>query len=129
MIPVPKTILDTLGQEMERGDIDKIIKSVMPTIRDTVLFMKGDYDLKRCIETLEDYMYASGMKSDHRIQGNLHYFIIQHDLGMKWSIFTEQLLKEVFNNFLPDQNLKCKTTDTTVIAKIALGSDFSEHEY
>ncbi len=93
------------------------------------MFIKGDYDLKRCIETLEDYMRASGMHSDHRIEGNVHHFIIQHELGMKWSIFTEQLLKEIFRDFLPDKNLKCKTTDSTVIAAIELGSDFSEHDY
>ncbi len=129
MIPVPKSILEALGVDMEGKDIDEIINVLKPIIKDSVLFIKGDYDLKRCIETLEDYMKASGMKSDHRIEGHLHHFIIQHELGMKWSLFTEQLLKEIFHDFVPDKNLKCKTTDSTVIATIALGSDFSEHEY
>ena len=129
MIPVPKSILEALGVDMEGKDIDEIINVIKPIIKDNVMFIKGDYDLKRCIETLEDYMRASGMKSDHRIEGELHHFIIQHELGMKWSIFTEQLLKEIFHDFLPDKNLKCKTTDSTVIATISLGSDFSEHEY
>jgi hypothetical protein len=91
--------------------------------------MKGGYDLMRCIETLEDYMRASGMKSDHRIEGNLHHFIIQHDLGLKWSVFTEQLLTEIFRGFMPDKNIKFQTTESTVIATISLGSDFSEHNY
>src|SRR3989338_11238401 len=80
MIPIPKGILDSLGAEMYGEDISEIIKVVLPVIKDTVLFMKGKYDLKRCIETLEDYMRASGMKSDHRIEGELHHFIIQHEL-------------------------------------------------
>ncbi len=129
MIPVPKAILQTLGDGMSGKDIDKIIDGIFPIIKDTVMFMKGGYDLKRCIETLEDYMKASGMKSDHRVEGALHHFIIQHDLGIKWSVFTEQLLTQVFRSFLPDQGLKFQTTDTTVIATIALGADFSEHEY
>ena len=129
MIPVPKSILDALGVDMDGKDIDEIINVIKPIIKDNVMFIKGDYDLKRCIETLEDYMRASGMKSDHRMDGELHHFIIQHELGMKWSVFTEQLLKEIFHDFLPDKNLKCKTTDSTVIATISLGSDFSEHEY
>lgn len=129
MIPVPKGILDTLGAEMEGSDIDEIIKAVLPLIKDTVLFMKGTYDLKRCIETLEDYMRASGMKSDHRVEGELHHFIIQHNLGLKWSFFTEQLLKSIFRQFLPDKNVKCQTTNSTIIATIPLGSDFSEHNY
>jgi hypothetical protein len=129
MIPVPKAILQTLGDGMSGIDIDKIINVIFPIIKDNVMFMKGGYDIKRCIETLEDYMKASGMKSDHRVEGALHHFIIQHDLGMKWSVFTEQLLTQVFRSFLPDQGLKFQTTDTTVILTVALGEDFSEHVY
>lgn len=129
MIPVPKSILQTLGDEMDGKDIDEIINVVFPMIKDTVMFMKGGFDLKRCIETLEDYMKASGMKSDHRIEGELHHFIIQHELGLKWSVFTEQLLTQIFRSFIPDKNLKFQTTETTVIATISLGSDFSEHDY
>jgi len=129
IIPVPKKILDTLGIEMDSGDINEIINVIKPVIKDTVLFIKGKYDLKRCIETLEDYMRASGMKSDHRVEGALHHFIIQHELGSNWSVFTEQLLQEIFHEFVPDTEMKCETTESTVIASIALGEDFSEHDY
>ena len=129
MIPIPRGILDSLGAKMNGDDINEIIKSLLPIIKDSVLFMKGKYDLKRCIETLEDYMRASGMKSDHRIEGELHHFIIQHELGMNWSFFTEQLLKEIFNQFIPNKNIKFQTTKNTVIATISLGSDFNEHDY
>lgn len=129
MIPVPKKILDTLGIEMSSTEINEIVNVIKPVIKDTVLFIKGKYDLKRCIETLEDYMRASGMKSDHRTEGELHHFIIQHELGGNWSIFTEQLLQEIFREFLPNSEMKCQRTETTVIATIALGTDFSEHDY
>ncbi|MFQ5496592.1 MAG: hypothetical protein ACE5DU_01755 [Nitrosopumilus sp.] len=129
IIPVPKKILDVLGVDMNSKDVDEIINVIKPVIKDTVLFIKGKYDLKRCIETLEDYMRASGMKSDHRVEGVLHHFIIQHELGSSWSMFTEQLLQEIFHEFLPDTKMKCQTTESTVIASIALGEDFSEHSY
>ena len=129
MIPIPKKILQTMGNDMTVTDIDMIVESVKPIIKDSVMFMKGKYDLKRCIETLEDYMQATGMKSDHRVEGSLHHFIVQHGLGMRWSLFTEQLLKEIFHEFLPEKNVKCQTTDSTVITTVALGSDFNEHDY
>jgi len=129
MIPVPKEILETLGEELDGRDIDEIINVVFPMIRNTVMFIKGGYDLERCIETLEDYMRASGMNSDHRVDGELHSFIIQHDLGMKWSVFTEQLLTQIFRNFASDKDLKFQTTESTVILKVALGSEFDEHHY
>ena len=129
MVPVPKEILESLGEDLDGKDIDEIINVVFPMIKNNVMFIKGGYDLERCIETLEDYMRASGMNSDHRVDGELHTFIIQHDLGMKWSVFTEQLLTQIFRNFASDKDLKFQTTDSTVILKVPLGSDFNEHHY
>ena len=129
MIPVPKDIMRVLGDDMEGEMINKIIDTMLPLIKDWVMFMKGSYDLKRAIEAMEDYMKASGMTSDHRIEGDIHHFVIQHNLGMKWSLFTEMLLKQVFHQFLPDLTMKSRTTPNTIIASIALGSEFSEHIY
>jgi len=129
MIPIPKKILESLGTEMDGKNINEIIGIVLPLIKDSVLFMKGKYDLKQCIETLEEYIRASGMKSDHRIEGELHHFVIQHELGLNWSFFTEQLLKAIFNQFLPNKGIKFQTTKNTVIATIELGFDFNEHDF
>ncbi len=74
-------------------------------------------------------MRASGLNSDHRVEGDMHIFLIQHDLGLKWSVFTEQLLSQIFRSFLPDKELKFQTTDNTVILSVSLGSDFNEHDY
>lgn len=129
MIPVPKTILAELGSEMDAGEVDMIVNAIKPIIKNNVMFIKGKYDLKRCIEALEDYIRATGMNSDHRVEGSLHHFIIQHDLGNSWSSFVEQLLREIFHEFLPEKNIKTQVTDTTVISTISLGEDFDEHDY
>lgn len=129
LIPVPKEILQSLGDDLDGQDIDAIINTLFPIIKNTVMFIKGGFDLERCIETLEDYMRTSGMNSDHRVDGNLHSFIIQHELGIKWSVFTEQLLTQIFRHFASDKDLKFQTTDSTVILKVSLGSDFNEHHY
>ena len=129
IIPVPQKILESLGGDMSHQDVLKIIDALFETIKDSVMLMKGGYDLKRTIETLEDYMRSSGMESDHRIEGELHHFIIQHKMGMQWSIFTELLLRRVFTEFEKENNLTFQTTESTVIATIPLGSDFDEHNY
>ncbi len=129
MVPVPKDVLKTLGEEMEGDSINKIIDVMIPLVKDWVMFMKGNYDLKRAIEAFEDYMRASGMTSDHRIEGEVHHFIVQHNLGIKWSLFTEMLLKQIFYQFLPNLAVKSRTTPNTAIISSALGSDFSEHDY
>ena len=72
---------------------------MFPMIKDTVLFIKGGYDLKRCIETLEDYMRASGMNSDHRIEGDIHIFLIQHDLGNEMVCLYRTITNSSFSKF------------------------------
>ncbi len=129
IIPVPQKILESLGGDMSHKDVLKIIDVLFISIKDSVMLMKGGYDLKRTIETLEDYMRSSGMESDHRIEGELHHFIIQHKMGMQWSVFTELLLRRVFTEFEKENNLTFQTTESTVIATIPLGSDFDEHNY
>lgn len=129
MVPVPKEILVVLGEKMDGEVMNEIIHTMTPMIKDWVMFMKGGYDLKRVIESLEDYMRASGMTSDHRIEGGIHHFIIQHSLGIRWSLFTELFLKQIFHEFLPNLAMKSRTTPNTVIASIALGSDFNEHNH
>ena len=129
MIPVPQKILRSLGGDLSNEDLLRIIDSLFQIIKDSVLFMKGGYDIKRTIETLEDYMRNSGMESDHRKENGMHHFIIQHKMGMQWSIFTELLLKKVFVEFEKDDGLTFQTTESTVIATAPLGSDFDEHNY
>lgn len=129
MSPVPWKVIKAMGEDMTGDSIFRMVEIVAPLIKEQTMFMKGKYDLKRCIETMEDYMRASGMKSDHRVEGAIHHFIIQHDLGQNWSMFTEQLLRQIIHDFLPDMNIKFQTSESTVIATMALGSDFSEHDY
>ena len=129
IIPVPQKILESLGGDMSHQDVLKIIDVLFVSIKDSVMLMKGGSDLKRTIETLEDYMRSSGMESDHRIEGELHHFIIQHKMGMQWSIFTELLLRRDFTEFEKENHLTFQTTESTVIATIPLGSDFDEHNY
>ena len=129
MIPVSRVTMDSLCKGIDNHDIDKMVSDVLPVIRRSVMFIKGGYDLNRCIETLEDYMKSSGVKSDHRVDGDTHSFIIQHELGMNWSVFTERVLSQIFRSFLPEKDLKFQTTESTVIMSVALGADFNEHEY
>lgn len=127
MVQVPHELISFIGTEMKDEVIDKIIDVLHPKFKDWVMFMKGSYDLKRSIETLEEYMNASYLSSDHRIEGSTHHFIIQHNLGITWSLFLERFLKRIITEFLPDKPIQFKTTDNVLSATIALGEDFTLH--
>lgn len=137
MMPVPKIILSTcfnkailaanesgMNQDEIESHRDEMIKSAaeisFSLIKDSALLMKRTYNLWTVLEILQEYMKVSDMKADHRIEaGNNHVFIIQHELGENWSLFTKVLLNLIFENLAsvrPDVN----TTPNTIIAKVTL---------
>lgn len=137
MMPVPKIIISTcfnkailaanesgMNQDEIESHRDEMIKSAaeisFSLIKDSALLMKRTYNLWTVLEILQEYMKVSDMKSDHRIEaGNNHVFIIQHELGENWSLFTKVLLNLIFENLAsvtPDVN----TTPNTIIAKVTL---------
>ena len=105
MMPVPKIMLSSLidkatsiakdigiqNIEQYRDDIIKQAAGIaFMLMKDSVLLMKKQYNLWVVLSVLEEYMKVSGIKADHKIEaGRKHVFIIQHELGENWSLFTK----------------------------------------
>jgi hypothetical protein len=135
MMPVPKVMLSSLIDKSIKiaknagiKDVepyrDEIIKSAaeiaFSIMKDSVLFMKKQYNLWVVLSVLEQYMKVSGINSDHRIEGERkHVFIIQHELGENWSLFTKQLLKLIFEN-LAKVKVEVNITPNTTVAEVML---------
>jgi hypothetical protein len=135
MMPVPKVMLSSLIDKSIKiakntgiKDIDpyrdEIIKSAaeiaFSIMKDSVLFMKKQYNLWVVLSVLEQYMKVSGINSDHRIEGERkHIFIIQHELGENWSLFTKELLKLIFEN-LAKVKVEVSITPNTTVAEVIL---------
>lgn len=135
MMPVPKIMLSSLidrainiaknnGLENIEPYRDEIIKEAAEIafglMKDSVLFMKKQYNLWVVLSVLEEYMKVSGIKADHKIEdGRKHVFVIQHELGENWSIFTKELLRLIFEN-LAKVRIDCNITSNTTIAEVVL---------
>jgi len=136
MMPVPKVMLSslidkaiTVAKNSGIKDIepyrDEIVKSAaeiaFDIMKDSVLFMKKQYNLWVVLSVLEEYMKVSGINSDHRIEagGRKHVFVIQHELGENWSLFTKELLKLIFEN-LAKVKVEASVTPNTTLAEVIL---------
>jgi hypothetical protein len=133
MMPVPKMMLTSLIDEAvslaKKGgikDIDpyrnEIIKHAAKLafniLKDSVLYMKKNYNLWVVLSVLQEYMKVSGINADHVIEGRKHIFIIQHELGENWSIFTQELLKLIFEELAKvriETSVTAKTTKAEVL--------------
>lgn len=135
MMPVPKIILSSLIdkaisvakssgiKDIERYR-DEIIKEAaqiaFSLMKDSVLFMKRQYNLWVVLAVLEEYMKVSGIKADHKLEGaRKHVFIIQHEFGENWSLFTKELLALIFQN-LANVRADFSVTSNTTVAEVVL---------
>ena len=135
MMPVPKKMLRNLIDKCVITARNSGIKDVEPyrdeivkqaaeiafgIMKDTVLFMKKDYNLWTVLAVLQEYMKVSGVNSDHRIEdGRKHVFIIQHEIGEHWSLFTKELLRLIFEN-LAKVRAQISITSNTTRAEVIL---------
>jgi uncharacterized protein (UPF0216 family) len=135
MMPVPKKVLTslidkatTIAKENGIRDIEryraKIIKEAAEIafglMKDSVLLMKKQYNLWVILSVLEEYMKVSDIKADHKIEaGRKHVFIVQHELGDNWSLFTKELLTLIFED-LAKVRIDCSITSNTVMAEVEL---------
>jgi hypothetical protein len=135
MIPVPRVILSNLidkaisiAKSSGIKDInhyrDAVIKQAaelaFSLMKDSVLFMKKQYNLWVVLSVLEEYMKVSGIKADHKIEGSRkHVFIIQHELGENWSLFTKELLALIFEK-LANVRAEINVTPNTTVAEVML---------
>lgn len=135
MMPVPRVILSNLidkaisiAKSSGIKDVDhyrdEIIKQAadlaFTLMKDSVLFMKKQYNLWVVLSVLEEYMKVSGIKADHKLEGSRkHVFIIQHELGENWSLFTKELLALIFGK-LANVNAEINVTSNTTVAEVVL---------
>ena len=135
MMPVPRVILSHLvdkcmsvAKSSGIKDVnhyrDEIIKQAaelaFTLMKDSVLFMKKQYNLWVVLSVLEEYMKVSGIKADHKLEGSRkHVFVIQHELGENWSLFTREVLALIFEK-LANVKAEINVTPNTTIAEVVL---------
>jgi hypothetical protein len=138
MMPVPKLMLSSLIDRAieiakKTGILNdtnlepyrnQVIKEAANTaydlMKDAVLFMRKDYNLWTVLSVLQEYMKVSGINSDHRIEsGRKHVFVIKHELGQNWSLFTKELLTQIFES-LAQVKAEIRITPNTTTAEVIL---------
>ena len=90
------------------------------------MLMKGKYDLKHCIETLEDYMRVTGIVTDHKVDGQTHTLTIRHGMGTNWSIFIKAMLGRLFTEFMPNKKVEYEMQTNTISVRISLDSGWTD---
>jgi hypothetical protein len=114
MVSFHKSLLIRLMEGLSEDEIIKLSDYVAKNdMKDTVLLMKREYTPAAFIDFVESWARASGFEYRHDVLDRTHSFVIQHDMGKRWSVYISNVFKFVFSD-LKAKWADFSTTDNTV---------------
>jgi hypothetical protein len=116
-VPVDKLTLVTLLQGYNEDQLKAMAQHIVgKTGVESTLQLQGRYDFEALIDSQESWLRATGFPHRHdkdSENNNRHTFIIQHDMGRKYSVFAAEGFKTYFQP-LATKIIECSITDNSV---------------
>lgn len=114
MISFPKNLLIRLMNRLSEEEVKHLSQEIAKNdMKDMLLMIKRQYSTEAFIDLIESWIRVCGFPFTHDQSGNTHNFIIQHDMGKRWSVYLAELFKFVFND-LGTKWADFQTTDNTI---------------
>lgn len=114
MVSFHKSLLIRMMDRLTEDEIHKLSEYIAKNeMKDTVLLMKKRYDPSAFIDFIESWARVSGFEYRHDIVDRTNSFVIQHDMGKRWSIYIADILKFVFSD-IGAKWAHFESTDNTV---------------
>ena len=88
-----------------------------------VMMLRNEYNITSALEVIETWIKISGYSYRHEIRGSEHSYIIQHEMGKKWSLYLRELYRFIFEDFgLP--RVDFDASDDMLSFKVDIGAIF-----
>ena len=106
VIPLSKTLLIALVETCTEDELKLIAEQVQEkAANDLSLQLRGKYDFEALLSIFDYWLISTGFRYRHDIkpQNNGHKFMIQHDMGRKYSFFTAECIRAYFEPMAIEQ--------------------------
>ena len=87
------------------------------TNKDSILLMRKEYTIKSALDFIESWIKISDFPYRHEERNsddNKHSYIIQHDMGMKVSIYLASLYQFLFDKLGQNKRIEFDKTENTL---------------
>jgi hypothetical protein len=115
-IAVRRLLITSLISHLSEQEIISVAENVAKnTNKDTILLLENEYTMKSALDFIENWIKISGYKyKHHEINDgqNRHMYVIQHDMGIKWSIYLTNLYQFLFDDVKKDNKRKIEIEKT-----------------
>jgi hypothetical protein len=95
-VTVRKSLIVKMLNDLTEDQILDYAKITAKDSRDINLLLTGEYTLSSALKVIEHKIRISGYRYRREIKGDIQNYIIQHDLGLKWSMYLGALFKAEF---------------------------------
>ncbi len=99
-MPVSKNMLSSILQIIGDEDIEKIAAQTTNVIKTQIIYMEKRYDLNSFLHWMNRWCRASDFSTKEFYQDDSLVFVIKHELGWKWSVYFEALIKTLLDDFV-----------------------------
>lgn len=99
MASFPKSLLVRIMDRLTEQEVDQLSEYIAKNeIKDMTLLMKNQYSLSAFLDMIESWLRVSGFAYRRHVSDSDQTFVIQHDMGKRWSTYFEKLIKYVFED-------------------------------
>ncbi len=122
MIPIHKSLLGLLLENISDDEVKKVAEFFADAkVKEILLVLRSGYDVASFLDMFESWLTVSSMLYAKEMKNNRYSYVIQHDLGMKWSLFLSTMVQHVFEN-MEIEKANFEMTENTIMFDIPVES-------
>jgi hypothetical protein len=118
-VTIRRSLLVEMLNEMTEEKILEYAKVTAKDSRDINLLLAGEYTLTSVLKVIEHKIRISGYKYRRELKGDTQTFIIQHDLGRKWSLYLGALFKAEFEE-VGNRDTEFEISENSLVFRIKM---------
>lgn len=125
-VPVTKGLIRELLDKISDKEVAEIAERVeRKEFADIALLLKNEFNIESVFDIIEIRARVSSFPFRYEVKGKLHSFVIQHDLGPKWSLYLATRYRAAFED-VGLTNFKFRTATNTIKFDVFIESNSSK---
>ncbi|HKU49148.1 MAG TPA: hypothetical protein VJP79_04300 [Nitrososphaera sp.] len=123
-VTVRKSLIVRMLGDLTEEQILDYAKSTATDSRDINLLLTGEYTIESVLRVIEHKVRISGYRYRRELKGDSQNYIIQHDLGRKWSLYLGELFRAEFEE-VGHRDTEFEILENILVFRIKLKGDRS----
>lgn len=113
---MPKNVMKKMIAKLSEKEIEQLAKETFSEMRGVALFMTNKSDLEAFFSVVRARSKKSGFQVKEVVENSTTTFIIQHDLGAKWSLFSKTFYEGLLHSL--EKRVTFETTENTIAINV-----------